>query len=203
MLNLQLILELTYQLVAVFLYFFLFHLKHLKICLFRGVCVCVCVTADGLALLCIQRDLECGLTWFWSLTPLFPPSPHFLASPLLSSLPSSLVISFPFLRLRPAPLPPSSLAAVCSATCEYSITFQTAPCTAQLTEISLFPAPLFCSRGADKREERGLLRGWPFFSFLFFISRQAKARKSISMAQVNNLQARMWNMHTRFLFPLS
>ena len=145
------------------------------------VCVCVCYCRWSHPLVYAERS---GVRFDMILianSSFFPSSPHFFASPLLSFLPSSLVISFPFLRLCPAPLPPSSLAAVCSATCEYSITFQTAPCTAQLTEISLFPAPLFCSRGADKREERGLLRGWPFF-FLLFFSFRDKQRPAKALA---------------------
>lgn len=162
---------------------------------FRGVCFslqcvfdrkntrCVTVTDYLLALcVCVQRIVEsswhvadCWLQGFFFLLI----SLLLLCSHLLFALVSSALF---FSSFSPSSRPPSSLAAVCSATCEYGITFQTPTSTVQLTKISLFSALLFCSRSADKKEEKQWK--WPLF-----YSEKSKSPQRISMDQENNLTA--------------
>lgn len=125
--------------------------------------------------LCVCSE-NCGeqLTSCWLLTPSF----FFLLISLLllcSHLLFALVVSSAlfFSSFSPSSRPLSSLAALCSATCEYGITFQTPTSTVQLTKISLFSALLFCSRSADKKEEKS--ENDPFF-----ILGKAKAHKELA-----------------------
>lgn len=130
--------------------------------------------------------------------------PLFISLLLLSSHLLFFLLLYPLLSFSPSPfpsLPPSSLAAVCSPTCERSITFQTPPCTVQLTEISSFAALLFCGRGADK-EERGLLWEWPFFSFFF--SFRDKQKHAKALAWLKRIICRHeCKICTRDFFPLN
>lgn len=134
--------------------------------------------------LCVCSE-NCGeqLTSCWLLTPRI----FFLLISLLllcSHLLFALVVSSAlfFSSFSPSSRPLSSLAALCSATCEYGITFQTPTSTVQLTKISLFSALLFCSRSADKKEEKQ--RKWPLF-----YSGKSKSPQRISMDQESNLTA--------------
>lgn len=135
---------------------------------------CVTVTDYLLALcVCVQRIVEsswqvadCWLQGFFFLISLL-----LLCSHLLFALVVSSALSFS--SFSPSSRPPSSPAALCSATCVYGITFQTPTSTVQLTKISLFSALLFCSRSADKKEEKQ--QKWPLF-----ILGKAKSHKELA-----------------------
>lgn len=136
---------------------------------------CVTVTDYLLALcVCVQRIVESS----WQVADCWLQGFFFLLISLLllcSHLLFALVVSSAlfFSSFSPSSRPLSSLAALCSATCEYGITFQTLTSTVQLTKISLFSALLFCSRSADKNEEKS--ENDPFF-----ILGKAKAHKELA-----------------------
>lgn len=149
---------------------------------------CVIVACCFPGILCVQGAVwhvaDCRHQCF-----LFTFIPHFLSPPVVPPLPPPLSFpSFPSpLLLCLLPLWQLSV----WATCEYGITFQTATCTMQLTEISLFSA-LYCFAAEVQIKKREVCSEYDlFFSPLSLISRKASTRQGISMDQANNLPAWM------------